>query len=127
MVDAAADKKSQMEYRYLGRTGLKVSVIGFGTYMMPDTKDAQKLTTDCVRELLKYGVNFFDTAEVYDTGKSETALGNTFKELNVRREEIVVSTKVYWENMFSGTPSINSIGLSRKHVIEGVKNSLKRL
>jgi len=83
----------------LGRTGLKVSVIGYGTYWTPETKDAQKLTTDCLRKLLEYGVNFIDTAEIYDSGKAEIALGNSLKELKVRREEVVISTKVYWESI----------------------------
>ena len=96
----ASDKKPQMEYRYLGRTGLKVSVIGYGTYMLPEQKDAQQLTTDCLRKLLEYGVNFIDTAEVYDSGKAEIALDKALKELKVRREEVVIATKVYWQNFF---------------------------
>jgi aryl-alcohol dehydrogenase-like predicted oxidoreductase len=83
------------------------------------------MTTQTVKRVLEYGVNFFDTSEVYDRGKAETCLGNTFKILKVRREEIVVSVKVFQETMSGGHP--NSRGLSRKHIIEGVKNSLRRL
>ena len=70
---------------------------------------------------MEYGVNYFDTAEYYGYGQAEILLGNAFKELNVKREEIVVSTKIF------RIKDINQVGLSRKHVIEGTKNSLKRL
>ena len=70
---------------------------------------------------MEYGVNYFDTAEYYGWGQAEILLGNAFKELNVKREEIVVSTKIFF------LKGVNQIGLSRKHIIEGTKNSLKRL
>ncbi len=97
----AADKKSLMTYRYLGNTGIKVSSIGYGTYMnlgrAPLTFDPQELTTTTVKKCLEYGVNYFDTCEGYDGGRAEVCLGKTFKELNVRREEVVVSLKTYFE------------------------------
>ena len=68
------------------------------------------------------GVNFFDTAEIYGFGSAETIMGKAFKELGFKREEIVVSTK-----LFKIGDGINDMFLSRKHVIEGLKNSLKRL
>jgi aryl-alcohol dehydrogenase-like predicted oxidoreductase len=68
------------------------------------------------------GVNFFDTAEIYGFGEAETQMGKAFKELNVRRESIVVSTKIYR----IGTGVNDSMG-SRKHIVEGLQNSLKRL
>jgi len=79
-----------------------------------------------LKKILEYGVNFIDTAAVYDEGKTEIALGNSLKELNVRREEVVITTKIFWIQRFT-TPHVNAIGLSRKHIIEGIKNSLKRL
>ena len=79
-----------------------------------------------MKRALEYGINFFDCAEFYDRGKAEICLGNAFKELKVRREEIVVSTKVLKEDLFAPNHP-NGAGLSRKHVIEGVKNCLKRL
>jgi aryl-alcohol dehydrogenase-like predicted oxidoreductase len=68
------------------------------------------------------GVNFFDTAELYGMGQAETIMGNAFKELGFKREEIVVSTKLWRCGQ-----GVNEIMLSRKHIIEGLQNSLKRL
>ena len=67
-------------------------------------------------------MNFFDTAEAYGFGPAETAMGRAFKELELKREEIVVSTKI----LRSGI-GVNDLLLSRKHIIEGTLNSLKRL
>jgi len=73
------------------------------------------------------GVNFFDTAEQYGYGSAEECMGRAFKEMNeekpFNRKDIVVSTKLYW----AGGEGENRMGLSRKHVIEGMRNSLKRL
>jgi aryl-alcohol dehydrogenase-like predicted oxidoreductase len=112
----------KMEYRHLGGTGLKVSVLGYGNWLNSNDAAAQKFTTDAIRECLSMGVNFFDTAEIYGFGEAETQMGRAFKELNVRRESIVVSTKIYR----IGTGVNDSMG-SRKHIIEGLQNSLKRL
>jgi aryl-alcohol dehydrogenase-like predicted oxidoreductase len=68
-------------------------------------------------------MNFFDTAELYGFGSAEMQMGQAFKELGTRREDIVVSTKLYG----SKVGGVNGVGLSRKHIIEGTKNSLKRL
>ena len=68
------------------------------------------------------GINFFDTAEIYGNGNAETQMGKAFKELGLKREEIVVSTKLYKIG-----PGENDAFLSRKHIIEGINNSLKRL
>ena len=111
-----------MEYRHLGGTGLKVSVLGYGNWLNSNDTAAQKFTTDAIRECLSMGVNFFDTAEIYGFGEAETQMGRAFKELNVRRESIVVSTKIYR----IGTGVNDSMG-SRKHIVEGLQNSLKRL
>lgn len=69
------------------------------------------------------GVNFFDTAEVYGKGVAETYMGRAFKELNIPREDIVVSTKMYRSSNDFPTEQF----LSRKHIIEGLKNSLAKL
>lgn len=68
------------------------------------------------------GVNFYDTAEIYGDGHAETLMGKAFKELALKREELVVSTKI-----FKIGPGVNDTFLSRKHIIEGLNNSLKRL
>jgi len=84
-----------MEYRRFGNTGLKVSVLGYGNWLNSNNKEAYDFTRDSIRECLNAGVNFFDTAEIYGFGEAERQMGAAFKELNVRRESIVVSTKIY--------------------------------
>jgi aryl-alcohol dehydrogenase-like predicted oxidoreductase len=119
--------KQNMIYRYLGPTGLKVSVISYGNFVNSNTHENQKLTTDCIRRCLEFGVNTFDTAEGYGSGTAEVLMGNAFKELGVKREDIVVSTKIYFFGLGTKFENPNTKGLSRKHIIEGTKNCLKRL
>ncbi len=112
-----------MEYKNLGSTGLKVSVIGMGsalsTYGPTETENLKQV----IKKAYDLGINFFDTAEAYGYGQAETALGNIFKELKLPREQLVVTTKLFW----GPGDGPNDVGLSRKHIIEGAKNSLKRL
>ena len=109
----------KMEYRYLGNTGLRVSVIGLGNYVNNDNDEE---TLECVKSALKNGINFFDTAEIYGLGAAEISLGKAIKQLNIPREKIVVTTKIF---KIGNEP--NDAFLSRKHIIEGIKNSLQRL
>ena len=109
---------SKMEYRYLGNTGLRVSVLGFGV-MFHDNIDTMK---DLLKICLKNGINFFDTAEAYGFGKAEKTFGQAIKDLKIPREKIIVTIKIY----MSGSDP-NDIGEGRKHIIEGTKNSLKKL
>ena len=69
------DKKSLMEYRYLGNTGLRVSVVGFGNMVNHMAEDPQGSTNEIVKRCLEYGINFFDTAEAYAQGQAEINLG----------------------------------------------------
>jgi voltage-dependent potassium channel beta subunit len=108
-----------MEYRYLGNTGLKVSIFGFGNWV---NNFNDEMTKECFKKCLENGINFFDTAEIYGRGAGETAFGKVIKELNIPREKIVVSTKI-----FSIGDDPNDSFLSRKHIREGLRNSLKRL
>lgn len=108
-----------MEYRYLGKTGLNVSVLSFGNWV---NNDNDQLTEDSVKICLENGVNFFDTAEYYEFGKAEISLGKAFKALKVPREKIVVTTKILRVGY-----DPNDGFQSRKHIIEGLRNSLKRL
>ena len=110
---------SKMEYRYLGNTGLRVSVLSYGNWC---EHDDDKRTVECVKSSLEHGVNFFDTAEIYGLGLAEKTLGKALKELNVPREKIVISTKI-----FKNGNDPNDTFQSRKHIVEGVKQSLKRL
>ena len=115
----AKPDSSKMEYRYLGPTGLRVSVVSWGNWV---NNANDQLTVDSVKFCLEHGINFFDTAEVYGLGGAEISLGKALKQLNVQREKVVISTKIF---RCGGDP--NDSFLSRKHIIEGIRNSLKRL
>lgn len=116
-----------MEYRFLGASGLEVSTIGFGTMTLGgegkfaamgnvQEEEASRLVGICIDA----GVNLFDTADIYSTGKSEEVLG---KALGSRRQGIVLATKVF-NRLEAGT---NKAGLSRRRIIEGCEASLRRL
>lgn len=111
-----------MQYKNLGRSGLKVSQLSYGAWVtfgnQLDVKEAKTLL-QCCRD---HGVNFFDNAEVYANGRAEEIMGQAIRELGWKRSDIVVSTKIFW-----GGSGPNDKGLSRKHIIEGTKASLKRL
>ena len=109
---------SKMEYRYLGNSGLRVSVLSFGVMLHDNVENMKELIKIC----LQSGVNFFDTAEFYGIGVAEKTFGQALKELNVPREKIIVSIKIF-KNGFDP----NDGGEGRKHIIEGVKQSLKNL
>ncbi|KAK4354885.1 hypothetical protein RND71_027079 [Anisodus tanguticus] len=112
----------QMQYKNLGRSGLKVSQLSYGAWVtfgnQLDVKEAKTLL-QCCRD---NGVNFFDNAEVYANGRAEEIMGQAIRELGWKRSDIVISTKIFW-----GGSGPNDKGLSRKHIIEGTKASLKRL
>lgn len=76
-----------MGYRYLGNTGMKVSVLSYGNWLTTDlnTEETQKLVTDCVRKCYDSGINYFDTAEMYANGHAETQFGIALKALNAPR------------------------------------------
>lgn len=111
-----------MQYKNLGRSGLKVSQLSYGAWVtfgnQLDVKEAKNLL-QCCRD---NGVNFFDNAEVYANGRAEEIMGQAIRELGWKRSDVVISTKIFW-----GGSGPNDKGLSRKHIIEGTKASLKRL
>ena len=109
---------SKMEYRYLGNTGLRVSVLSYGNWQ---DHDDDTHTLNCVKTCLENGINFFDTAEIYGLGKAETTLGKALKEIKIPREKIVISTKIFR----IGTDP-NDTFQSRKHIIEGLKKFIKK-
>lgn len=88
------ENKPKMLYRYLGNSGLKVSVLGFGNWLNSHKEESYNTTRDCIKEMFEGGVNFFDTAEIYGNGVAEEVMGRAFKELDYRREDLVVSTKI---------------------------------
>lgn len=109
-----------MQYNKLGAAGLRVSEISFGSWIT----FGKQLDVNAVQKLMHAafdaGINFFDNAEAYAQGQAEILMGKVLKEF--RREDLVLSTKIFW-----GGPGPNDTGLSRKHLIEGTKNSLKRM
>ncbi|GAA6057453.1 hypothetical protein JCM3770_000767 [Rhodotorula araucariae] len=113
-----------MIYKHLGHTGLKVSVLSLGSWLTYGGTVKGDPVKDLVKMALDHGVNFFDSAEIYANGQAEIEMGRVFKELDVDRSQIVVTTKVFFG---TGKSDPNQKGLSRKHIIEGVKASLKRL
>lgn len=109
-----------MNYRKLGRTGLDVSELSYGSWVTFGNQLDVEGTKKLIRQAFDAGVNFFDNAEAYAAGMSESLMGLALK--SYRREELVVSTKIFW-----GGTGPNQTGLSRKHLLEGTRNSLKRL
>ncbi len=110
-----------MEYRQLGRTGVKVTSLCLGTMNFGGPTD-EKDSIEIINRALDGGINFFDTANVYNGGESERIVGKALKE-NGRRDEIVLATKVFG-NMGDGP---NERGVSRYHIIKACEDSLRRL
>ncbi|TMW59098.1 hypothetical protein Poli38472_007243 [Pythium oligandrum] len=122
---------NNMKYRLLGDTGLLVSRFSYGWFMIKDRALSFDQAYDVATRAYKHGVNFFDTAELYAEGESEKSLGQVVKAGIERgvwtREDLVISTKIFWGTDFTFAKGLNSMGLSRKHLVEGTKASLKRL
>jgi len=121
-----------MEYRFLGKSGLKVSALSFGSWVtFGDQMNVDK-AYDCMKTAYDAGVNFFDNAEVYAGGVSETIMGEVLRKAGWRRADLVLSTKIFWGGRPDpdGGPYIygaNDRGLSRKHILEGTDAALQRL
>lgn len=117
-----------MQYINIGKTGLKVSrlclgMMSYGSKKWREWVLDEKEALPFVKRALDAGINFFDTADVYSFGASEEVLGNTLKSIGVKRENVVVATKVF--QTMSDDP--NDRGLSRKHIMDSIDKSLKRL
>ncbi|MBK8419264.1 aldo/keto reductase [Candidatus Villigracilis saccharophilus] len=112
-----------MKYRYLGRTGIQVSELSFGSWVTFHNQAGVKSAVEMMAAAYDAGVNFFDNAEVYAGGKSESVMGEALKELKWRRGSYLVSTKFYW-GLHDGVNEKNT--LNRKRLIEGIDDSLKR-
>ncbi|WP_019912495.1 aldo/keto reductase family protein [Paenibacillus sp. HW567] len=110
-----------MKYRRLGNTGLKVSEIGLGSWLTYGTAAEQKAADACVAKAFECGINFFDTANAYNRGEGEKAIGAALR--SYQRSDYVLSTKVY----FPMGEGVNDRGLSRKHIMEQCEASLRRL
>lgn len=111
-----------MKYRYLGNSGLKITEITYGNWLTHGSQVEADTATACVQAALDHGITSFDTADVYANTAAEVVLGEALK--GQRRESLEIFTKVYWP---VGPRGANDVGLSRKHIMEGIDGSLKRL
>nr|WTB29153.1 aldo/keto reductase family protein [Streptomyces sp. NBC_00830] len=110
-----------MEFRRLGRSGLTISEIAYGNWITHGSQVEEDAAVACIRAALDAGITTFDTADVYAETRAEAVLGRALKDQ--RRESIEVFTKVY----FPTGPGHNDRGLGRKHILESIDNSLRRL
>jgi aryl-alcohol dehydrogenase-like predicted oxidoreductase len=111
-----------MEFRHLGDSGLKISEITYGNWLTHASQVENDVATQCVRAALDAGISTFDTADAYANTAAEQVLGDALK--GERREGLEIFTKVYWP---TGPRGHNDVGLSRKHVLESIDGSLRRL
>ncbi|MDW3849289.1 aldo/keto reductase family protein [Micromonospora sp. BRA006-A] len=110
-----------MEFRHLGRSGLMVSEISYGNWITHGSQVEEDAAVACVRAAIDSGITTFDTADVYAGTRAESVLGRALK--GERREGLEIFTKVYWPT----GPGRNDRGLSRKHIMESIDGSLRRL
>lgn len=111
-----------MEYRFLGKSGLKISALSLGAWVTYGGQVGEQTAYECMLAAYENGVNFFDNAELYADGNAEIVMGSVIKRLGWKRTDLVVSTKIFW-----GGEGPNDCGLSHKHIMEGMNASLKRL
>jgi voltage-dependent potassium channel beta subunit len=114
----------EMEYRRLGRAGLKVSVLSFGSWVTFGPQLDTNLAQDCLSAAYEAGVNFFDNAESYAGGESERIMGQAMAKLGWPRQSFVVSTKVFWG--LHDFPNMTNT-LNRKYLMQAIDGSLERL
>lgn len=113
-----------MEYRRLGRSGLKVSVLSFGSWVTFDTQLNDDLALECMQAAYDSGCNFFDNAEAYAGGKSEEIMGRVIAQLGWPRWSYVLTTKVYW-GIHGDVPNMRNT-LNRKYLMHAIDGSLER-
>src|SRR5256886_13567927 len=113
-----------MNYRRLGTSGLKVSELSFGSWVTYGNQMGEDLARSCMAAAYAAGVNFFDNAEVYAKGRSETIMGNVFRSEGWRRSSYIVSTKFFW-GLYDGPNERNT--LNRKYLMQAIDASLERL
>ncbi|KAF8167231.1 voltage-gated potassium channel beta-2 subunit [Crassisporium funariophilum] len=120
-VEREYDPKN-MPFRRLGPSGLRVPVFSLGGWLT--LGGTLKGDPEIIKTAFEAGINMFDTAEEYSRGKSEEEIGRVIKELGLRRTDLIITTKIFWG---IGRKGPNDGGLSRKHIIEGTRESLGRL
>ena len=111
-----------MEYRNLGKSGLKISALSFGSWITFVNQLTDKTALSCMSMAYEHGINFFDNAEAYANGKSEILMGKILKKLKWTRDSYIVSSKVFW-----GVDLPTQKGLSKKHIHDACNQALKRL
>jgi voltage-dependent potassium channel beta subunit len=110
-----------MEYRRLGQAGMKVSAVSLGAWLTYGGSVEDKTARDCIRTAIEHGVNFIDVADAYARGEAERVVGQVIKDF--KRSDLVISSKLFWPM----SDNVNDRGLSRKHIMESVEGSLRRL
>ena len=110
-----------MIYRRMGHTGLKISEISLGAWLTYGGTVEQKTSEKIVRRAVELGVNFIDIADIYAKGSAETAVGKAIAPF--KRSDLVISSKLFWPM----TENVNDRGLSRKHIMESIRGTLKRI
>jgi voltage-dependent potassium channel beta subunit len=116
----------EMQYRRLGRTGIKVSVLSYGSWLTFGSQQAVEQSIECMGAAYEAGVNFFDNAQVYAGGESETVMGKALEQLAWPRHSYLVSSKYYWG--IHGDTAVNAHNtLNRKYLMEAIDPSLERL
>lgn len=113
-----------MNYRHLGRSGLKVSELSLGSWVTFHDQVDVSAAVECMSAAYEAGVNFFDNAEIYAGGKSEEVMGDALQQLKWRRSSYVISTKLFW-GLHDGPNEHNT--LNRKYLLEAINGSLQRL
>src|SRR5947207_12517551 len=113
-----------MNYRRLGRSGLKISELSFGSWVTYGNQLGESAARECMSAAFDAGVNFFDNAEVYAKGNAESIMGEALKRLGWRRSSYIVSTKFFW-GLNDGPNERNT--LNRKYLLQAIDGSLERL
>ncbi|MDA2944375.1 MAG: aldo/keto reductase, partial [Actinomycetota bacterium] len=114
-----------MEYRRLGPSGLKVSVLSFGSWVTFDTQMADDPALECMQAAHDAGCNFFDNAEAYAGGRSESIMGRALRDLGWPRWSYVITTKLFW-GIHGADPNMRNT-LNRKYLMQAIDGSLERL
>ncbi len=112
-----------MKYRKLGRSSIKVSEIALGAWLTFGGSEGKETTRKCIKAAVERGVNYIDIADVYAGGNAERVVGEAIRELGLRRQDLVIASKVFWPM----SDNVNDRGLSRKHIMESIDNSLERI
>ncbi len=110
-----------MEYRRIGKAGIKISEIALGAWLTYGRSVDEKLAEQIVKTAVERGVNFIDLADVYAHGEAEKTVGRAIKD--IKRSDLVISSKVFWPM----SDNVNDRGLSRKHITTSIENTLKRI